>query len=372
MDRSTDNDRLVDAIAGMLPPLLNTLDALEFAGRHLHPAHLDRPLTALDGNGDALAAARRRLDDVPWPERLEGTRQALLRGADLALEACALLRGAGGAPDGMTLVRRAGRRRASAQESLFPLTRVLPPVNRFFVGEGARADGERLARLAAPARDDVGVFHFANAIGERGGHSLFVPEDIGPDRPGPVVFALHGGGGHGRHFLWSWMRACRSVGAILVAPTSSGSTWALMGDDPDTPRLTGILAGLAAAYPTDRKRVLLTGMSDGGTFAYVSALPNGGPWTHLAPFAASFHPMLLEFADPERLRGLPVRLVHGALDWMFPVSVARAAAEALRARGAAVRYREIPDLAHTFPAEECAATLAWLTGSGAAPARRTS
>ena len=367
MDKSTDNDRLVDAIAGVLPPLLNTLDALEFVGRHLHPAHLDRPLTALDGNGDALAAARRTLDAVPWPERLEGTRQALLGSADLALEACALLRGAGGAPDGMNLARRAGRRRASALESLFPLARVLPPVNRFFVGEDARADGERLARLAAPARDDVGVFHFANAIGERGGHSLFVPEDIDPDRPAPVVFALHGGGGHGRHFLWSWVRACRAFGAILVAPTSSGSTWALMGDDPDTPRLTGILAEIAAAYPTDRKRVLLTGMSDGGTFAYVSALPNSGPWTHLAPFAASFHPMLLEFVDPERLRGLPVRLVHGALDWMFPVSVARVAAEALRARGAAVRYSEIPDLAHTFPVEECATTLAWLTGTGAEP-----
>ena len=52
-------------------------------------------------------------------------------------------------------------------------------------------------------------------------------------------------------------------------------------------------------------------------------LERASPFTHLAPVAATFHPLMAEIADAERLRGLPIYLVHGRLDWMFPVQVAR-------------------------------------------------
>ena len=83
----------------------------------------------------------------------------------------------------------------------------------------------------------------------------------------------------------------------------------------------------------DRTRLLLTGMSDGGTFTLLSGLDDESPFTHLAPVAASFHPLLLTMAEPRRVVGLPVYLVHGALDWMFPVSMARTAQQALTAAG---------------------------------------
>ena len=71
-------------------------------------------------------------------------------------------------------------------------------------------------------------------------------------------------------------------------------------------------------------RQLLTGMSDGGTFSYVLGLRGGCRFTHLAPVAAAFHPMMLTFADADRLRGLPIYIVHGVEDWMFPPQLARA------------------------------------------------
>ena len=43
------------------------------------------------------------------------------------------------------------------------------------------------------------------------------------------------------------------------------------------------------------RRMLLTGMSDGGTFTYVSGLEASSPFTHLAPVAAAFHPMLVRW-----------------------------------------------------------------------------
>ena len=110
----------------------------------------------------------------------------------------------------------------------------------------------------------------------------------------------------------------------------------------------------------DTSKVLLTGMSDGGTFSYVSGLQSSSPFTHLAPSSASFHPMLVEVADADRLSDLPIYLMHGALDWMFPIDVARSARDALSTAGAKVEYREIDDLSHTYPVEENPRIMDWL------------
>jgi phospholipase/carboxylesterase len=65
------------------------------------------------------------------------------------------------------------------------------------------------------------------------------------------------------------------------------------------------------------------------------------------------------------VRGLPIHVVHGALDWMFPAAMAREAQQALAAAGADVTYREVEDLSHTYPREMNAAMLEWLAASPA-------
>ena len=174
------------------------------------------------------------------------------------------------------------------------------------------------------------------------------------------MVALHGGAGHGRLFLWSWLREARGRGVILATPTAVGDTWSLMGPQVDSANLARILEEVAQRWTVDRSRLLLTGMSDGGTFTLLSGLDDASPFTHLAPVAASFHPLLLAMADPRRVTTLPVYLVHGAMDWMFPVSVARTAQRTLSAAGARVKYREIADLSHAYPREEGSAILDWL------------
>ena len=133
-----------------------------------------------------------------------------------------------------------------------------------------------------------------------------------------------------------------------------------MGEDADTPNLDRILDAVRSRWNVDPARLLLTGMSDGGTFCYVTGLESASPFTHLAPVAATFHPLMAEMADAERLRGLPVYLVHGRLDWMFPVQVARQTRDALSAAGADVTYRELDDLSHCYPREMNAPILNWL------------
>jgi phospholipase/carboxylesterase len=354
------SEAVVDDIVAVLPPLLQSLEALGSIARHLNPPDFDSVMEAAGTPDQALQALRARLAD--WPEEFAAIRTALETASDATLAAFEGLRAVQHGNGDLVAVFRALRHAARAQEALYPLAAKLPPVSSFFVDPALREDAELVARLAQPANENTGILHDHNEPGSRGGFSLYVPEYYASDRAWPLVMALHGGSGNGRGFLWSWLRDARSHGAILVAPTATGGTWALMGEDTDTPNLARILELVRSRWNVDSTKLLLTGMSDGGTFCYVTGLESASPFTHLAPVAATFHPLMAEMADAQRLRGLPVYLVHGRLDWMFPVQVARQTREVLSAAGADVTYRELDDLSHCYPREMNAEILNWLCG----------
>ena len=354
------SEAVVDDIVAVLPPLLQTLESLGFIARHLNPPDFGQVMDAAGTPDEALQAARPRL--AGWPEQFANVKSALETASDAALTSYQGLRAVLNGEGDLVSVYRALRHVSRALEALYPLAATLPPVSSFFIEPGLGEDADLLARLAAPAGEHTGVLHDHNEPGSRGGFSLYVPEYYSPDRAWPLVMALHGGSGNGRSFLWSWLRDARSRGAILIAPTATGQTWALMGDDADTPNLDRILEAVRARWNIDSTRMLLSGMSDGGTFCYVTGLNSASPFTHLAPVAATFHPLMAETADADRLRGLPVHIVHGQLDWMFPVQVARQTQQALAAAGANVTYREVKDLSHTYPREVNAEILQWMNG----------
>lgn len=355
------SEAVVDDIVAVLPPLLQSIEALGLVARHLNPPDFGRVMHAVGTPDEALKAVQARLAD--WPAEFADVQSALRAASDAALKAFEGLRAVQNGNGDLVAVFRALRYAPRAQEALYPLAEKFPPVSSFFVDPAWRDDAELSARLAAPAGQDTGIMHDHNEAGSRGGFSLYVPEYYTADRAWPLVMALHGGSGNGRGFLWSWLRDARSFGAILVAPTAIGNTWALMGDDVDTPNLARILDITRAGWNIDPKRLLLTGMSDGGTFSYVTGLEGSSPFTHLAPVSATFHPLMAEMADAKRLRGLPVHIVHGQLDWMFPVQVARQTRQLLSAAGANVTYREIEDLSHCYPREINPAILSWLNGA---------
>lgn len=353
------SEAVVDDIVAVLPPLLQTLEALGFVARHLNPPDFNHVMEIAGTPDETLRAVRPRLGE--WPEAFAAVKHALETSCDAALSAYQGLRAVQNGYGDLVNVFRALRYAPRAQEALYPLSAKLPPVSEFFIDPALRGDAELLSRLAASPNEDTGIFHDSSEPGSRGGFSLYVPEYYTPERAWPLVMALHGGSGNGRNFLWSWLRDARSRGAILIAPTAIGNTWALMGEDVDTPNLARILDLARSRWNIDPKRMLLTGMSDGGTFCYVTGLASS-PFTHLAPVAATFHPLMAEMADAERLRGLPIHIVHGRLDWMFPVQVARQTRDALTAAGAKVTYHELDDLSHTYPREINAELLAWMNG----------
>jgi phospholipase/carboxylesterase len=343
----------------LLPPLLRSMEALELIGRFLNPPDFENVVAAVGTPDAGLREVLPRLEG--WPESLERMREPLGAAGKAVLTAFDGLRTAPAQAEGMFAAYRALGQLPRAQEALYALAGGLPPINRYFLEPGVRDDPEAQARtLRVEPSEATGLFHADDKPGSRGGFSMYVPEYYDESRSWPLVLALHGGSGNGRNFLWSWLRAARSLGAIVIAPTAVGETWALNGKDVDTPNLAGMIETVRRAWNIDADHVLMTGMSDGGTFSYLAGLTTDLPVTHLAPVSAAFHPLMAQVADADRLKGLPIYLVHGALDWMFPVRTARMASEVLSTAGAKVTYREIENLSHTYPREESAAMLTWL------------
>jgi phospholipase/carboxylesterase len=348
----------VDQVERLTTALLRTLDAVEFIGRHLNPIGYSHLLARVGAPESELRLARA----LPaWSDPYAALRPLLDEASDFALAAMDGLHAAAAPPEDLTAAYRALRRLPQALETLYPLAGIVPSVNRFFLEPDARADAALQARLfKQPPPAQTGVICLGDDPDARGAVWVYVPETYSHLTPSPLVVALHGGSGRGRSFLWSWVRAARTKGAILVAPTSHGQTWAIQGDDHDTPHLMGVVNFVTRTWRIDASRILLTGMSDGGTFTWTSGLEAGSPFTHLAPVAAAFHPMLAQTASSERLRDLPIHILHGAKDWMFPVDMAQDADRYFTAAGAAVTYREIADLAHAYGSDLSAVILDWL------------
>jgi len=355
---------VMDAIAGLVPPLLEALERVIWVQRHLHPPLAPRLAEALAPKIEALREPLIACETLPWPDdlrflrdRLQEVTRGTLEMGDAFVDAA---RGAGTAFDLYRALRRFGR----VQETLYPLAPAFDAVSRWFLEPGRRDDDALVGRLRAAAlREDgprVGVLHADNERDRRGGFSLYVPEAWDGRAPLPLVVALHGGHGHGRDFLWSWVREARSRGLLVLAPTSRDRTWSIMGgDDVDAEPLRQMVASVAERYPVDRARVVLTGMSDGATYAFLCGLREDMPFTHLAPACGVLHPFLLG-GGLARARGRPIYLIHGSLDWMFPVYTARMAQQALQAAGARLVYREIEDLSHTYPRDENPRIVDWL------------
>jgi phospholipase/carboxylesterase len=321
-----------------LTRLLTTLDSLGHIARMMHPARLPDLIANLPGT-------------PPQPATSEQIQLAVT----YAAQACTGLRAAPDADNPMLEAYRAMRQYSRALEALISLAETDPRISRYFLEPGAQADSLR------EPHPDSGVYHSNNQTTERGGFSAYVPPGYDPTIPTPIVFALHGGSGHGRLFLTNWIAESRSRTMIVVAPTAIGSTWSLMDPEIDSDNLGKILTAMQDRWNIDPSHMLLSGMSDGGTFTLLSGLFENSPFTHLAPVAASFHPMLLAMAEPQRLTNLPIHLTHGALDWMFPVSMARTANRMLAAAGAAITYREIADLSHAYPRDGQGEVLDWFT-----------
>ena len=191
---------------------------------------------------------------------------------------------------------------------------------------------------------EVGILHHRQSS-DHGAYSLYVPENYAPERHWPLIIALHGGSGANDEYLLTWLRAAKSKGYFVLSPKSLGPTWAVDNPDPDVLSITSMLSTVGSRYAIDPGRILVSGLSDGGTFSYTLAASRPDLFGAVAPVAAVLPPWL----DMQKAKALPFLIIHGGQDFIFPVMTARKANTALVENGfAAVTYEELPDWGHAY------------------------
>jgi len=342
------------------PALLGVLVAFDGIQRQLHPPRLTSLREALRPRAARLDAALEETAAWASPAELADFAEALLASARHAARGTELFLGeqadSAGAGSGIEGVMAALHAHCRAQATVFPLRAILPAFDRYFLEAESR--GVPLAPVQAPGAR-AGVFNASNEPNQRGGFSLFVPEDYDEVKSWPLVVALHGGFGHGGDFLWTWLREARTRGWLLLAPTAQANTWSMNGPDRDGPALESMLDYVEERWHVDARCRLLTGLSDGGTYALLHGLREASRFTALAPVAGVLHPENFNNGNLGRAAGRRIRWIHGALDWMFPVQMAREGASVLEDAGADLDWVEIADLSHAYPREQNTSLLDW-------------
>ncbi|CAN0370631.1 unnamed protein product, partial [Phaeothamnion confervicola] len=223
----------------------------------------------------------------------------------------------------------------------------LPALQCYWLTDDALA---RVAMLDTPAADAsvaVGVQQEA-ASDSHAAYAIYVPENYTPSRAWPVVVCLHGAYGHGHEYLWTWLRVARSHGCIVLAPKSRGPTWSLLDPALDIGSIRAMLAAVGERYCIDAARTYLSGLSDGGSFAYVMALSCPSLIAGVAPVAGVLHPIADRLLRAKQGVEVPLLVVHGARDFIFDVRTVRANCALLEQLGYRITYIELPEWGHAY------------------------
>ena len=147
----------------------------------------------------------------------------------------------------------------------------------------------------------------------------YLPKDYDPQKKYPLVFFLHGAGERGddldvamRH---GYMKHVREQGReypfLFIAPQCPlDKYWGCY-----TESLIAFLEELIAELPVDEDRVYLTGLSMGGTGAWMLAMACPEKFAALAPVCGTG---ICWFAG--KLKDIPIYVYHGDCDATVPIS----------------------------------------------------
>jgi phospholipase/carboxylesterase len=199
----------------------------------------------------------------------------------------------------------------------------------------------------------------ALGLGTRRDGLLYVPRDLAPDSPAPLVILLHGAGGAARG-MTSRVQAFATADrfrTVVLAIDSRGATWDVIGGQfgPDVTFLDAALAHTFARVAIDPARLAIGGFSDGASYALSLGVLNGDLFTHVIAFSPGF-------LAAERPRGgrPAIYVSHGTNDEILPIArTSRRLVPALKDAGYAVRYHEFTG-PHTVPLPIVQEAFEWL------------
>jgi predicted peptidase len=206
-----------------------------------------------------------------------------------------------------------------------------------------------LAGAAGPRADEPprepGVYErwVTTARGEELRYTISIPVALPARGPLPLVVALHYAGVvtpfYGKTVLVRLVEpALRELGAIVVAPDCPGEDWM----DPGSEAMVlALLRHIRRVYDIDARRVLVTGYSMGGVGSWYLAAKHPDIFSAALPVAGVPPPGAVE-----RIGRVPLYVIHGRGDEVFPLWRSEKAVERLRAGGADVHLEVLEGAGH--------------------------
>jgi hypothetical protein len=190
--------------------------------------------------------------------------------------------------------------------------------------------------------------------GHRGefGYFLDVPPAYDPARVYQVRIQLHGGISAPRDTNERRWHAGigRLAGAeqiyVLPAAWNDAPWWSAAQID----NLRGILDAVKRTYNVDENRVVLSGVSDGGTGAYFVGMLDTTPYASFLPLNGYI--LVLQRTAPEdelfpgNLRNKPLFVVNGGRDPLYPMAAVEPTLEHLSKGGVTITYKPQPQAGH--------------------------
>ena len=219
----------------------------------------------------------------------------------------------------------------------------------------SRRDGRLLARPRVVAKPAVpGLMPLS--IGRERDGLVYLPE-AAKSGPIPLVVLLHGAGGSAQGVYRRIFGEADSVGFAVLIPDSRGPTWdGIRGFyGPDIAFIDSALKVTFSRVTIDPARVIISGFSDGASYALAIGRMNGDLFTRIVAFSPGFIP-------PSTATGKPaVYITHGDNDPILPFEVtSQRIVPALRRTGYEVTLKQFVG-GHTVPADLAREAFQWAT-----------
>lgn len=191
---------------------------------------------------------------------------------------------------------------------------------------------------------------YVDAQGAKHPFVVFIPAKDQPGQRPPVMLFLHGSGERGANNIDQmmagigpalWKRKAGFPFVVVLPQCRADSNWLV--DGADAQRALGMLRQVQAEFSTDPDRVVLTGLSMGGSGTWSIAAREPSVWSAIVPMCGR-----PEAANAAKLAaaGLAVWNFCGDKDRPETVKANRDMAEALRQAGAKATYTEYPEVGH--------------------------
>ncbi len=198
-----------------------------------------------------------------------------------------------------------------------------------------------------------GKFHprsYTDANGGKHPFFIFVPGKLPAEGHPPIMLFLHGSGERGSNNLDQimagigpaiWKRKPNFPFIVVLPQCREGANW--LAENDDAKWALAMLRQTEAEFHADPDRVVLTGLSMGGSGTWSIATVDPTAWSAIVPMCSR---PSLDTVKAFTAAHLPIWNFCGDQDRPETVSANRAMAEALKVAGASANYTEYPGIGH--------------------------